>query len=218
MPLKALHRRVAEIALRAAGRHGFALGGGNALIVHGIVDRPTEDVDLFTDRDDGVAAAAEEVEQALQAEGFRAERRDRFGELAEVFYGMADGLAEWMVTGPGGGQTMLQLAHIDRERGPVLMDVGPVIDVEDAVGSKVCALVGRAEVRDFVDTAAALDRYTVDQVIEFARRLDSGLEAEDLAFVGQRLDELEDFQFARYGLDAAGVARLRERLAAWPRP
>ena len=33
MPLNDLHRRVATIALRAARRHGFALGGGNALIV-----------------------------------------------------------------------------------------------------------------------------------------------------------------------------------------
>lgn len=140
MPVDALNRQVAEIALQAAGRHGFALGGGNALIAHGITDRLTEDVDLFTDRDDGVAAAAAAVEQALQAAGFKVERRDRFSDLADVIYGAGDGLAEWLVTGPGGRQTMLQLAHIDRERGPVAMDVGPVLDVEDAVGSKVCAL------------------------------------------------------------------------------
>jgi len=32
---------------RAAGRHGFALGGGNALIAHGIISRPTEDVVMW---------------------------------------------------------------------------------------------------------------------------------------------------------------------------
>ena len=58
MPVSGLHREVAAVALRAAARHGFALGGGNALIAHGIIDRPTEDVDLFTDREHGVAAAA----------------------------------------------------------------------------------------------------------------------------------------------------------------
>jgi hypothetical protein len=43
MPLRALHRQVAAIALRAAAGHGFALGGGNALIQHGVISRPTQD-------------------------------------------------------------------------------------------------------------------------------------------------------------------------------
>ena len=47
MPLNDLHRRVATIALRAANRYGFALGGGNALIAHGLIDRPTQDVVMW---------------------------------------------------------------------------------------------------------------------------------------------------------------------------
>src|SRR5271169_5665092 len=115
MPIDKLQREVATIALHAAARHGFALGGGNALIAHGLIDRPTEDVDLFTDEDGGVAAAAGVVEAALRAAGFAAERQDRLADLAEVFYGLADGLAEWIVTAPDGRQAMLQLARIDRD-------------------------------------------------------------------------------------------------------
>jgi hypothetical protein len=217
VPVDELHREVAAVALAAAARHGFALGGGNALIAHGIVDRPTEDVDLFTNEDGGVAAAADSVERALRAAGFEAERQDRLGDLAEVIYGADDGLAEWIVTAPGGGQMMLQIAHIDRGRRPVIMDVGPVLDIEDVVGSKICALASRAEVRDFVDTAAALQRYSVDQLIGLARRLDPGLADQDFADAGRRLDRLSDSVFARYGLSPADVARLRERLAGWPR-
>ena len=55
MPVSDLHRRVAAIALAAAREHGFALGGGNALLAHGVISRPTQDVDLFTDQEDGVA-------------------------------------------------------------------------------------------------------------------------------------------------------------------
>jgi Nucleotidyl transferase AbiEii toxin, Type IV TA system len=218
MPVDDLQRQVAQIALRAAARHGFALGGGNALIAHGVVDRPTEDVDLFTDEDDGVTAAAGVVEAALRAAGFAAERQDRLGDLAEVIYGLEDGLAEWIVTGPDGRRTMLQLARIDRDRRPVAMDVGPVLDLEDVVGSKVCALASRAEVRDFVDTAAALQRFTVAELIGFARRLDPGLTDEDFADAGARLDRLADRVFGRYGLSPADVTRLRARLAGWPRP
>jgi hypothetical protein len=47
MPLDDLHREVASIALGAAAGHGFALGGGNALIVHGIIDRPTQDLVMW---------------------------------------------------------------------------------------------------------------------------------------------------------------------------
>jgi Nucleotidyl transferase AbiEii toxin, Type IV TA system len=218
VPVDDLQRQVAQIALRAAARHGFALGGGNALIAHGVVDRPTEDVDLFTDEDDGVTAAAGVVEAALREAGFTAERQDRLSDLAEVIYGLEDGLAEWIVTAPGGDRTMLQLARIDRDRRPVAMDVGPVLHLEDVVGSKVCALASRAEVRDFVDTAAALQRYTVTELIGFARRLDPGLADEDFADAGARLDRLPDRVFGRYGLSPADVTRLRARLAGWPRP
>jgi Nucleotidyl transferase AbiEii toxin, Type IV TA system len=217
MPLDELHATIAAIALGAAGRHGFALGGGNALIAHGIIDRPTEDVDLFTDEDDGVTAAAGAVEAALRAAGFGAERQDKTAGLADVFDGMGDGLAEWIVTGPGGRQMMLQMAYFDRDRRPVTMDIGPVLDLEDVVGSKVCALASRVEPRDYVDTAAALERYTVDQLIAYAKRLDPGLTDRDFADAGRQLDRMPDELFARYGLDAAAVGRLRERFAVWPR-
>jgi len=217
MPLDELHAAVAAIALGAAGRHGFALGGGNALIAHGVIDRPTEDVDLFTDEDDGVTAAAGAVEAALRAAGFGAERQDKTAGLADVFYGMGDGLAEWIVTGPGGRQMMLQMAYFDRDRRPVTMDIGPVLDLEDVVGSKVCALASRVEPRDYVDTAAALERYSADQLIAYAKRLDPGLTDRDFADAGRQLDRMPDGVFARYGLDAAAAGRLRARFAVWPR-
>jgi hypothetical protein len=47
MPLSELHRRVATVALRVATRYGFALGGGNALIAHGLISRPTQDVVMW---------------------------------------------------------------------------------------------------------------------------------------------------------------------------
>lgn len=218
MPVDDFHRRVAAVALTAARRYGFALGGGNALIAHGIVDRPTEDVDLVTDEEAGVAAAADAVERALRAAGYGADRQDRLDDLAAVVDGLDDGLAEWIVTDADGRQTLLQLTHIDRGRRPVTMDVGPVLAVEDVVGSKICALAGRAEVRDFIDTAAALDRFSIDQLIGFARRLDPGLTDTDFADAGARLDRLDDVVFERYGLGPDDVAALRARLARWPRP
>jgi hypothetical protein len=62
------------------------------------------------------------------------------------------------------------MAYFDRGRSPVIMEVGPVLDLEDVLGGKVCALASRAYERDYVDTAAALERYTADQLIGFAKR------------------------------------------------
>jgi Nucleotidyl transferase AbiEii toxin, Type IV TA system len=217
MPFSDLQREVAAIALKVAAEHGFVLGGGNALILHGIVERYTADVDLVTDQPAGVEAAAGAVEEALRTAGFRAERQDRDSGLGEAFYGFDAGLAEWVVTNPRGEQTVLQIAHFDRNRAPVSMDVGPVLNPLDAIASKVRAFATRAEERDVIDVAAALEHYSVDQLISLARQLEPGLEDEDFADAGRRLDRLNDTVFRRYGLGPDDVARLRERFAAWPR-
>jgi Nucleotidyl transferase AbiEii toxin, Type IV TA system len=213
MPVTHLHRQVAAVALAAARKYGFALGGGNALLAHGVISRPTQDVDLFTDQEHGVQAAAGMVEAALRAARFEAERQDESAGLTDIFPGMDDGLAEWIVTAPGGEQ----MAYFDRGREPVAMDIGPVLDLEDVVGGKVCALASRNEPRDYADVAAALQRYTTAQLIGFATRLDPGLTGQDFADAGLRLDQMDNRAFADIGLGQHEVTALREQLAAWPR-
>jgi Nucleotidyl transferase AbiEii toxin, Type IV TA system len=217
MPLDELHKRVASIALQAAAEHGFALGGGNALIAHGVIARPTQDVDLFTNRESGVRAASGAVEAALCEAGFTAENQDKTAGLADIFAGMGEGLAEWIVTAPGGEQMALQMAYFERAGQPVVMEVGPVLALEDVAGGKVCALASRAYERDFLDTAALLGRYTPEEMIGFARRLDPGLEGQDFAEAAQRLDRLPDEAFAPLGLRREDIETLRERFASWPR-
>jgi len=217
MPLGDLHKRVAMVALRAAAGHGFALGGSNALIAHGLIQRPTLDVDLFTDQERGVEAAAGAVEAALAAAGFGAERRDKTAGLSDIFPGMGEGLAEWLITAPGGEQMALQLAYFDRGSQPVVMEFGPVLALEDALGGKVAALASRSYERDYWDTSAALDRYTPEQLIGFGRRLDPGLQADDFADAGRRLDRTADEAFADLGLTGQEIATLRGRFARWPR-
>ncbi len=130
---------------------------------------------------------------------------------------MGDGLAEWLITGPDGAQMTLQMAYFERDRRPVTMDLGPVLDLEDVVGWKVVALASRVEPRDYVDTAAALGRFTIGQLIGLAQQLDPGLTDRDFADAGRQLDRMPDGLFARYGLSPADVATVRERFQAWPR-
>jgi hypothetical protein len=130
---------------------------------------------------------------------------------------MGQGMAEWTITTANGEQTMLQMAYFDRSRAPVNMEVGPVLALEDVAGGKVCALASRVEVRDYADTARMLDRYSPAQLIGFARRLDTGLTAEEFAEVGRQLDRMPDEEFSRYGLRQQDVAALRATFAVWPR-
>ena len=131
---------------------------------------------------------------------------------------MGDGLAEWIITTPDGAQLLLQMAYFDRGRQPVLMEFGPVLDLDDVLGGKVAALASRAAERDYLDVAAALARgYTVARLTALALTLDPGLTAEDFAGAGQRLDHLDDDRFTPYGLSSDDVTRLRKQFAAWPR-
>ena len=217
MPVSELHRDIAAVALRAAAKHGFALAGGNALLAYEFVARETEDVDLFTNVESGVEAAADAVESALRKAGFTVVRQDKTAGLADIFEGMGEGLAEWIVTAPDGRQTMLQLSYFDREHEPVRMDIGPVLDLEDLIGQKVCALASRIEVRDYIDTAQALQEYTAAELIRLARRRDPGLDQRDFAEAGRELDRLTDAQFAQYDLTPHDIAAVREAFADWPR-
>jgi hypothetical protein len=109
------------------------------------------------------------------------------------------------------------MAHFARSRAPVTVNALPILDVEDAVGWKVHALVTRVEPRDYVDVAAALERYTVAQLIAFAWRLEPSLQPDEFADAGGRLDQMSDARFARMQVGPEAIARIRERFAAWPR-
>jgi predicted nucleotidyltransferase component of viral defense system len=203
------YRDVARVALRVARTHGFVLGGGVAWVVNGLVQRPTEDIDLFTDTDGGVAAAAGEVSDALTAAGYTVGRED----ADELFAGMAADIQEFTVA-DGARALRLTLCRLDRHRAPVVMDLGPVMHLDDLVATKVAALVNRREVRDYIDVAAALQRYSLQRVLELAHAADPALDPDDIADAGRYLDRLDDTRFAVYGVDPAQV---RERLTAWPR-
>ncbi|SCG50863.1 Nucleotidyl transferase AbiEii toxin, Type IV TA system [Micromonospora echinaurantiaca] len=210
------YREVARVALSAAGRYRFVLGGGVAWAAHGLVTRPTEDVDLFADVEGAAAAAAAAVRDALRQAGFQVDDADPDSDLAELFDGFDRDLRDFVVS-RGDRQLRLSLARLDRHRSPVVMDLGPVMDLRDLVASKTAALVNRREVRDYIDVAAARAHYPVTELLALAHQFDPALDPEDVRAAGRYLDRLPDRRFARYGLDPAEVARVRDRLADWPR-
>lgn len=214
-PTETFQTEVARLALAVASRHGFALAGGHALIAHGIVSRPTEDVDLFTNLDTGVRDAANQVCDALVAAGLDVEPVQDGG-LGDLFDGFDDDLTEFEVR-RGSQAVRLQLVRFDRRRTPVILGPGPVLHLDDVLGAKVAALVARAQPRDYIDIAAALDHYSRHELVACGRRADPTLADDEFAAAMRRLDELPDEVFALYQLDAHQTRTVRARFTDWPR-
>ena len=213
------HEKVARIALGVAHRYGFVLGGGLALILHGALQRPTEDIDLFGPESASVPAAAAAVRAALAEAGIRTADVPHDSALDDVIEGLDSFMAEMIAySGPGSdGSVRLSLGHLDRTLSPVVLDVGPAMAMPDLIACKVAALVNRAEYRDFVDVAVFLRDHDADTLLAMARRVDPALEDEDVVRAGMRLDRAPDAAFGRYGLDAAQIGVLRSRFSGWPR-
>ncbi|MDP9798931.1 hypothetical protein J2S43_007443 [Catenuloplanes nepalensis] len=212
-----LRVELARRALEVADSHGFALGGGQALVAHGLVQRPTEDVDLFTDREGGVRDALPVVRDALSAGGFDVTHVVDEVDLSNTFYGMDDAFEEFAVRS-GDAEVQVSLACMPRQRPPVQMEIGPVVHLDDLLGSKFCALAGRNETRDYIDVAAALAKgFRRDQMLALAHEHEPDVSDADIAAAMRRLDDLDDEEFADYGLDQAAVGRLRAAFADWPR-
>jgi hypothetical protein len=207
---------ITRVALTASARHGFALGGGNALVLYGVVDRPTADVDLFTDHDDDVRVAADHVREALEADGMTVTEVPRESALDAVIDGLADLMIEMDVLRDG-RVVRMSLSGLYRTRQPVIMELGPVMHLDDLIAWKVAAIVNRREPRDYIDVAAFLAEHPPDDLLARARRVDPGLEEADVLLVGRYLDRIPHAAFAVYGLDAAAVTELKARFAAWPR-
>jgi hypothetical protein len=205
-----VHRRLAEIGLRVAARYGFALAGGYAVQAHGILTRPSEDVDLFTawERRDEFATAVEAVVAAYRNGGYTVVLVQQFETFARL-----------SVSDPATPQQpyKVELAANWRALPPVMMDIGPVLHPDDVVAGKMSALYTRAEPRDFLDIDAALatGRYTRDQLCELAEQADAGFDRQVLADLFDLLNRYPDRRFAAYGADPASIAAMRERFTQW---
>jgi hypothetical protein len=203
-------RRLAQIGLRVGGPYGFALAGGHAIAAHGILERPSEDVDLFADwqRRADFPTAVGEVIAAYRADGLVVQvdlRLDTFARLHVTDPGQPD------------RQHRVELVANWRAQPPVQMDIGPVLHPDDVMAGKMDALYNRAAARDFLDVDAAITsgRYTLDHLCRLAQEADAGFDRQLFAAMLGRIDRLDDEDFAEYGVGPEHVATLRQRVKNW---
>jgi hypothetical protein len=74
--MKPEHEHATRIALSSLRDKGFALAGGNALSKHGIGNRESDDIDLFTsDINQNVGDSVQDLLSAFEEQGYTARRR-----------------------------------------------------------------------------------------------------------------------------------------------
>jgi hypothetical protein len=209
-----LHRRLIRIGLDAlADDFGYALAGGYAVQAHQIVNRVSDDVDLFAPFKRAAAempAATERVIAAYEAAGFTV---DVAHQNPEHTY------TRLTVTEPASGiQNKVELVAEFLHHPPVASELGPVLHPDDVAAGKIAALDGRAEVRDAIDIDGLLKAgFTRERLMELAKQNDDGFEPRMFADSLARIRRYTDKQFAAYGLAAAEAAAIRAQFADWQR-
>ena len=131
--LTRLQLQIRQIVASLPDTEDLALAGGGALIVHGIVDRETRDLDFFCNSPEEVDRLLPSVEQALRDDSLVVERLR-----------VAEGFAQLSVTSAS-ETTTIDLAWDPRLLPPTVTPEGPVLAEEEVAAGKVLALFGRAE-------------------------------------------------------------------------
>jgi hypothetical protein len=205
----AFHERLARVGLAAGGRHGLALAGGYAVQANGLLERPSEDVDLFAawSRRDEFDTAVSAVIDAYAADGLQVEVDVRFETFARLY-----------ATDPTDCQRSKVELGVDwRAHEPVQLAIGPVLHPDDAVANKMGALFGRIQARDFIDVDAAITsgRYSREQLLTLAETADGGFDRRMFADAIGQAAVITSEQFAQYGVTGEQLAALRARYADW---
>ena len=203
----AFHQSLARIGLEAGERYGFALAGGYAVQAAGFLERPTEDIDLFTvwERRDDFETAASAIVDAYLAVGLKVEaerRHDTFIRLT-----VSDGVLTATV----------DLGVDLRANDPVRTSIGPVLHPDDVVANKMRALYERAHASDFIDIDAVLrsGRYDPSLLVQLAERSDITFDGGMFANALAQAQLLAADDFAQYGLVGEELDGLRHRFALW---
>ncbi len=205
--LEGFQLRVEQIISRALGPQGFALGGGHALQAHGVVERPSKDLDSYTaSMDPDVFARAENTLSVA----LRDKHLDASVEITDTWF------RQIVVSDPTTGDVVsVDLGYDYRQNPPVVIHgIGPVLDIEDVVLGKLRALSDRQAERDFVDVDAILadGRWSVYDLYEKLSQIRPEMDVQDFQKLLRSAGMGDPAEYSGLGLTPPGVAALNIRL------
>jgi len=207
-----LQRRLTTLLLDQIGTAGFALAGSGAIREHGITDRLTHDVDLFTTTvtsPEAFAAAIDQAEDALRRHGYRVTRTRSTPEFARLLV-EADSTER-------NRAVEVDLGFDWRADPPTRLEIGPVLSLRDAVGSKVAAVYSRGEARDFLDLDAIRrsGRFADEDLLTMAKDHDPGFETEHFIDQLRWVNRIQVGRVRGYDIDTDQLDAIKTRLTTW---
>lgn len=191
---------LATVFFRLPSTKRFLLAGGAALNAQHLIQRPTHDLDFFTEDAAAVPAARAELERAATARGWEVELIHDATTFARlVVHGPEDVLVDVALDAAPGQPASISIA-------------GPTYEPRELAGRKVVALFDRAEARDFADVYALAHRYDKHQLLSYASTVDPGF---DNSVFAEMLGSLGRFRDSELPLDADTIQPLREFFNTW---
>ncbi|MFI1829566.1 nucleotidyl transferase AbiEii/AbiGii toxin family protein [Streptomyces sp. NPDC020412] len=206
MNLSRLHRRLLADVLAIGAPYPLVITGGYAVQAHRLVDRLSQDLDLATQNPAPMVDIVEALRTGLHDRGWR---------VREIETDPLSG--RLIVTDPESREECeVDILKEAFWAPPATTEYGPVLALEDVVGTKVRALADRGAVRDLIDVHAASHHYTTTDLEHLGRR-HARVEF-DLQDLHDRLvgaDWYEDDEFTAYNLTDDQTANLRAWAVAW---
>lgn len=192
--LTELQQRVRRIVAALPESGALALAGGAALIVTGVVQRGTDDLDFFTAHPHSVDRLLQAAEDALRADGLKVTTLSSGPTFARVHVESDT------------DTTNVDLATDYRLMPALITEDGPMLAPAELAADKVLALTARAEPRDYIDFHGLAARHSIDELCRLAASKDLGFRREQLTAVLEHFDDIEPVSF---GLGVASYDDLR---------
>lgn len=206
MNLSDLHRRLLQDVLAIGNAFPFVITGGYAVQAHCLVDRFSRDIDVATNSSISMDDLASVLVAGLTERGW----------LVRVI-GVVPRSARLMVTDPKLGEDCeVDILKEVFNQSPSETPYGPVLALDDVIGTKVRALADRGYARDLVDIHAASRLCSNDELESLGRR--HAWDEFSLENLVMRLNSAQwraDDEFSAYGLSNDDIADLRRWAQAW---
>ncbi|WAX79264.1 nucleotidyl transferase AbiEii/AbiGii toxin family protein [Streptomyces sp. KMM 9044] len=210
MNLSGLHRRLPPDVLTIGTPYPLVITGGYAVQAHGLVNRLSQDLDVATENPAPMADIAEQLRRALTERGWRVT-------VIGVDPLSARHLAADPDTAPDTGEDCaVDVLKENLWAAPLTTAYGPVLALDDVIGTKVRALADRGAVRDLIDVHAASAHHTVTVLERLGERHGRDeFRREDPSDRLAGAEWYDDEEFAAYDLTGEQITQLRTWARQW---
>lgn len=184
----------------------FYLTGGTALSAFYLQHRDSIDLDLFTSDDE----AFQRAEDLTNQTGIKLNIACQAVRIRSYFKHFQVGPAEEQLTIHFSKEYSAHVKPLN-QFGEILVD-----SIEDITVNKVCAALGRTEIKDLVDLYF-LDKagYPIIKYFDLAQQKDGGLAYETLAYTLSQFQLAEIPPFMRKPLSVEELQQYRDATIAW---